>query len=84
MLKVDVTEIVRNAEINLNTIIQVYAHNNTKSVSAVKTSVVLGTPVYQNAFRFLFIRLSWIKPFGTSSVYASNTVRAVVTVLHVA
>jgi hypothetical protein len=52
-----------------------------KSVSATKTSVTLGTPVYRNAFHFLFIILSWIKPFGTSSIHVSIAVKPVNTVL---
>jgi hypothetical protein len=67
----------------LNGVIHIYAYNNTKSVSAAKTSVILGTPLYQNAFHFLFVLLSRIKPFGTSSVHSSNALKPVKTVLDV-
>jgi hypothetical protein len=83
LLKVNIIEIVRNADANLNSVIQVYAYNNMKSVSANKTSVILGTPVYQNAFHFLFIIPSSIKPFGTSSIHVSNAVSPVKTVFNV-
>jgi hypothetical protein len=73
-LKVDVTGTARNDEGSLNTVIQVYAYNNTKSVSANKSSVILGTCISECIS--LFVLLSWIKPFGTSSVHASDPVRA--------
>jgi hypothetical protein len=83
LLKVNIIEIVRNADATLNSVIHVYTYNNKKSVSTTKTSVILDTPVYQNAFRFLFIILSWIRPFGTSSIHVSNAVRPAKTVLDV-
>jgi hypothetical protein len=53
--KVDVIGTARNAKGNLNTVIQVYAYNNKKSVSANKSSVILGTLYIRMHFAFFLL-----------------------------